>query len=187
MKHTRVRVPVMALSLVSLISLLSFVSVREVTGPKTDAMVADWERAKAYTLEYLDAANDEVIAFKPTPEMRTFGQQMLHIAEANYGFGSAASGKANPITFGQLEKAADDYKTKEALKKAVMDSYDFIITAIKESDESKMGEGIKMFNRFDMSREVGFQKAFEHQTHHRGQTTVYLRLKGIKPPNEKLF
>jgi uncharacterized damage-inducible protein DinB len=43
-----------------------------------------------------------------------------------------------------------------------------------------------MFN-FEMTREVGFQKTFEHQTHHRGQTTVYLRLKGIKPPNEKLF
>jgi uncharacterized damage-inducible protein DinB len=30
-------------------------------------------------------------------------------------------------------------------------------------------------------------KAFEHQTHHRGQCTVYLRLMGIKPPYEKLF
>nr|WP_324497299.1 DinB family protein [Haliscomenobacter sp.] len=30
-------------------------------------------------------------------------------------------------------------------------------------------------------------KAFEYQTHHRGQTTIYIRLLGIKPPNEKLF
>jgi uncharacterized damage-inducible protein DinB len=30
-------------------------------------------------------------------------------------------------------------------------------------------------------------KGFEHQTHHRGQTTIYLRLKGVKPPQEKLF
>jgi hypothetical protein len=30
-------------------------------------------------------------------------------------------------------------------------------------------------------------KAFEHQTHHRGQATVYLRLKGVAPPNEMLF
>lgn len=36
-------------------------------------------------------------------------------------------------------------------------------------------------------RAVGIGKAFEHQTHHRGQTTVYLRLKGITPPAEKLF
>ena len=90
-------------------------------------MIADWERAKAYTLEYLSAASDEVITFKPTAEMRTFGQQMLHLSEANYGLGSAASGKTSPVAFGQLEKASDKYKTKEALTQVVMESYDFVI------------------------------------------------------------
>lgn len=155
--------------------------------PTVDVAVRDWERAKAYTLEYLNASTDEVITFKPTADMRSFGQQMLHIAESNYVFGAMASGKASPFTFGELEKAADTYKTKEALTKAVLESYDFIIAAIKGADKSKMGETIKVFNRFEMTRAVAFEKAFEHQTHHRGQTTVYLRLKGVTPPNEKLF
>jgi uncharacterized damage-inducible protein DinB len=30
-------------------------------------------------------------------------------------------------------------------------------------------------------------KCFEHQTHHRAQITVYLRLAGVTPPAEKLF
>ncbi|MDZ4709681.1 MAG: DinB family protein [Saprospiraceae bacterium] len=30
-------------------------------------------------------------------------------------------------------------------------------------------------------------KAFEHQTHHRGQCVIYLRLPGIEPPHELLF
>ena len=30
-------------------------------------------------------------------------------------------------------------------------------------------------------------KTFEHQTHHRGQATIYIRLQGIKPPEERLF
>jgi len=154
---------------------------------KTTVMIAEWERAKAYTLEYLSAADEEVIVFKPTPEMRTFGQQMLHLAEANYGFASAASGKTSPIKFGQLEKAADDYRSKDALTKALMESYDFVIAALKETEESQMDDSVKIFDRFEMSRETGFHKAFEHQTHHRGQTTVYLRLKGIKPPNERLL
>jgi len=153
---------------------------------KLDQMVADWERAKTYTKAYLDASTDEVINFKPTPEMRTFGQQMCHLAEANYGIGSHATGKAAPITWGALEKS-DQYKTKAALTKAVMDSYDFVIAAAKEMNEQKMTEKIKVFDKFEMSREVGLTKTFEHQTHHRGQTTVYLRLKGITPPNEMLF
>lgn len=177
---------VMTLALLAVVSLISFKSEKDVSGPKTNVMIADWERAKAYTLEYLNAATQEAIAFKPTPDMRSFGQQMLHLSEANYVLASAASGKQSPVTFGQLEKASDQYKSKEALTKAVMESYDFVISALKEFDETKLNESIKVFN-FDMSREVAFSKVFEHQTHHRGQTTVYLRMSGIKPPNEKLF
>jgi uncharacterized damage-inducible protein DinB len=148
-------------------------------------MIADWERAKAYTKEYLDASTDDAINAKPTAEMRTLGQQMLHLSEANYGISSAATGKANPITWGQLEKS-DQYKTKAAVTKAVMESYDFVIAGIKDMDASKMEEKIKLFN-FEMTRCQAINKCFEHQTHHRGQTTVYLRLKGITPPAEKLF
>ena len=180
--------PLIAVLFVAAASLISFNAVKH-SAPSTSkaAMIADWERAKAYTLEYLSAANDDVIAFKPTADMRTFGQQMLHLSEANYGLGSAASGTTSPVTFGQLEKASDSYKSKEALTQEVMKSYDFVISALKEFDESKMDEKITVFNRFEMTREAGFQKVFEHQTHHRGQTTVYLRLKGVTPPNEKLF
>jgi uncharacterized damage-inducible protein DinB len=44
-----------------------------------------------------------------------------------------------------------------------------------------------MFGRFDMTKGMALTKCFEHQTHHRGQTTVYIRLAGAKPPQEKLF
>jgi uncharacterized damage-inducible protein DinB len=178
-----------ALAVVASVStLLSFADSEQKaeSSVKLDQMVADWERAKAYTQAYLTASNDEVVNFKPTPDMRTFGQQMLHLSEANYNLASAATGKTSPITWGALEKS-DQYKTKAALTKAVMDSYDFVIAATKEMNEQKLAEQVKIFEKFDMSRELALAKVFEHQTHHRGQTTVYLRLKGLTPPQEMLF
>lgn len=148
-------------------------------------MTTDWERAKNYTKEYLDAMPDDGYAFKPTPEIRSFAEVMLHLADANYGFISAASGKASPLQ-GSLEKTMTD-KSKAAVTKAVMDSYDFVLASLKGMNDGQMAEQVKVFGRFDMPREQAVMKAFEHQTHHRGQTTVYLRLKGVKPPNEKLF
>ena len=175
---------VIAIAFASIIS-LSFTKFQKPVS-KSSELVADWQRAKAYTLEYLNASTNEAIALKPKAEMRSFGQKMLHLAEANYNLAASASGKQSPVTFGQLEKTSDQYKTKEALTKTVMDSYDFVIAAIKETDDMKMAEMVKIFN-FDMNRETAFRKVFEHQTHHRGQTTVYLRLAGLTPPNEKLF
>jgi len=172
----------------SVSTLLSFVDSerKSTSNAKLDQMVADWERAKAYTQAYLNASTDEVVNFKPTPDMRTFGQQLLHLSEANYNLASAATGKPSPITWGALEKS-DQYKTKAAVTKAVMDSYDFVIAAAKEMDEQKMSETVKLFDKFEMSRGAALSKTFEHQTHHRGQTTVYLRLKGLTPPQEMLF
>src|SRR5580698_6032458 len=60
-------------------------------------MVAEWQRAKLYTKSYLDAMPEDGYGFKPTPEIRSFAQQMLHLADANYVFATAASDKPNPI------------------------------------------------------------------------------------------
>ncbi|QJW92447.1 DinB family protein [Spirosoma taeanense] len=148
-------------------------------------MVADWQRAREFTKEYLDAMPEDGVNYKPNPEIRSFAEQMLHLASANFFFVSTATGKANPYAGKSLEKM-DDMKTKASLTKAVMESYDFAIDGLKGMNDAQMGEKVKFGNN-ELSRELAFAKAFEHQTHHRGQTTLYLRMKGIKPPNEKLF
>lgn len=147
-------------------------------------MVADWTRARDYTKEYLDAMPEDGYAFKAAPDIRSFAEQFLHLANANYAFASAATGVASTNTV-NLEKT-EAMKTKAACTKAVTDSYDFVINAIKAADPKKLGEAIKVFGR-DTTRGGALAKGFEHQTHHRGQTTIYLRLKGAKPPAEKLF
>lgn len=147
-------------------------------------MVEEWQRAKAYTKEYLDAMPADGYGLKPKPEMRSFAQQMLHLADANYGLVSMAIGKPSPLGKTSVEKTIP--QTKEATTKAVMDSYDFVIGALQGMTAVQAQEMVKFANK-DFTRLGLFGKAFEHQTHHRGQTTVYLRLKGVTPPGEKLF
>lgn len=153
--------------------------------PDLKQMIADWKRAKEYTKEYLDAMPESGINFKPTPEIRSFAEQMLHIANGNYAFAASASGTKNPNEGKDLEKVKE-LKTREALTKAVMESYDYVITSLQGLSEDKMKDPVKIFN-MEMSRGIAYERLFEHQTHHRGQTTIYLRLKGVKPPAEKLF
>ena len=159
---------------------------RTVTADPVTTLVADWTRARDYTKEYLDAMSEEGYSFKPTPDIRSFAEQMIHLASGNFGFISAATGIANPYQGKDLAKM-EELKTKAGLTKFVMESYDFAINAAKSVDLKKADEPIKLFNRFDTTRGAAWSKAFEHQTHHRGQTTIYLRLKGFTPPAEKLF
>lgn len=147
-------------------------------------MIKEWERAKAYTKLYLETMPDDGYDFKPNADIRSFADQLMHLANANYNFASLASGVKSPVERGSLEKSAD--KSKATTTKTVLDSYDFVINALKGMTDEQMKEIVKMGNN-EMSKELVFAKAFEHQTHHRGQTTIYIRMKGIKPPNEMLF
>ena len=153
-------------------------------------MVAEWQRAKDYTKAYLDAMPEDGYKFKPTPEIRSFAQQMLHLADANYLFASAASGKDNPLGISLARHdvlQTTSAETKEAVTRAVMDSYDFAISSLQAMTPEQLQETIKFGSRATITRSGLYGKGFEHQTHHRGQTTIYLRLKGVTPPAERLF
>jgi uncharacterized damage-inducible protein DinB len=152
--------------------------------------VAEWQRAKLYTKAYLDAMPEDGYGFKPTPEIRSFAQQMLHIADANYIFATVASDKPNPI--GQTLASHDVNEktvspTKEAVTKTVMNSYDWVITTLQNMTPDQLQETTKFGKHDNIARSALYGKAFEHQTHQRGQTTIYLRLKGVTPPAEQLF
>jgi len=146
-----------------------------------------WKRAKKWTLDYVDAMPEESLSFKPTPEIRSFAEQLLHLSYWNYGLLEGATGKPNP--FGKDEKEIEkksEYKTKAALRKVVEQSYDFVLAAITEMDDAKLPEQVTFFNS-KVTRLFALTTALDHQAHHRGQTTIYLRLKGVTPPGEKLY
>ncbi len=145
---------------------------------------SSWKRAKKWTLEYIDAMPDNALNFKPTPEVRSFAEQMLHLAFWNFGLIEAAGGKANPYGKKQedLEKR-EDMKTKAALRKVVAESYDSVLAEMNGLTEAKLLEQVSFFGR-KFTRLSVFSIALDHQTHHRGQTTAYLRLKGVTPPPE---
>ena len=168
--------------LFTFLAILAIASNLSAQTPKA-SLLKDWERARAFTKEYLDAMPESGYALKPTKEMRSFAGQMLHLADANYGIVGTAMEVAP--TAKDLEKSND--VAKASITDKVLASYDFAINAIKNYPDAKWGEMIKLFNRFDVSRGQVIDKAFEHQTHHRGQSTVYIRMAGATPPAEKLF
>ena len=147
--------------------------------------IKDWQRAKAYTKEYLDAMPKDKYNYKPQDSIRTFAQQMIHLAQGTISLMTSGTGKKVPDIINrrgleQMNLSADSVAFFVNL------SYDFAIEAVSEFDMNKFAERVKRGN-FDEPRVAWMMKAFEHQTHHRGQTTIYIRMLGIKPPNEKLF
>jgi uncharacterized damage-inducible protein DinB len=149
-------------------------------------MANDWQRAKDYTNEYLNTMPADKYSFKAVDTIRSFAQQMLHLAVANV-FLMATATDQPPLpwvsfTFEQNETA----QSSDSVVYYVNASYDYCLNAVKNSDPKKWKDKKSLFG-FETTNYALMQKAFEHQTHHRGQTTIYIRLNDIKPPQEKLF
>jgi uncharacterized damage-inducible protein DinB len=165
----------------SLLILITISSYAQLADSIKAQFIKDWQRAKAYTKEYLDAMPKDKFSFKAQDSV------MLHMAQGTISLMSAGSGKKVPAIINRrnLEQTESAWSS-DSITYFVNLSYDFAIEAIQEFDMSKAYERVKRGN-FDESRLAWIMKSFEHQTHHRGQTTIYIRLVGIKPPNEKLF
>ncbi|RYG04512.1 MAG: damage-inducible protein DinB [Chitinophagaceae bacterium] len=148
-------------------------------------MIADWERAKLYTKAYLEAMPKDKYGLKAQDSVRTFAQQMLHLAQGTVMLGSNGINKP-PIWPGANLEQSKTAQSADSVMYYTLASYDYVIEGLKALDVSKFwekaGRGTFMFTRY-----AWIEKAFEHQTHHRGQTTVYIRIAGAKPPQEMLF
>ena len=150
-------------------------------------MVSDWQRAKAYTIEYLNTMPTDKYSFQPVDSVkRSFAQQMLHLSAANAFLMATATGTKPPEHFGFDLEQRPGAQSADSVMYYVTTSYDFCINSVQSSDMSKWGEPVELFG-FKTTKYALMNKTFEHQTHHRGQTTIYIRLQGIKPPQEKLF
>ena len=147
--------------------------------------INDWERAKIYTIEYLNTMPANKYSFKATDSVRSFAQHMLHLAQSNVNTIAQVVGQPN-IFGNRVLEDSKTAQTKDSVMYYVVASYDLFIDGLKKMKMSSLPEKIK-FYFWEETRYALLLKAFEHQTHHRGQTTVYIRLLGLHPPQERLF
>ena len=149
-------------------------------------LINDWTRAKAFTKSYLDAMPEEYYGFKPTPEISSFAQEYLHLACVNVRYASMIDGTSDPCPYKNENeyKSDPERQSKQAVTEIVMQSYDDMLRAISEMDNK---DEITTYYGWYCTKECIARKGFEHQTHHRGKTAIYLRLKGITPPVEMLI
>lgn len=147
--------------------------------------IKDWERAKAYTVDYLNTMPADKYSFKATDSTRSFAQHMLHLAQSNVNTIHFVAGEPNTIGDRNLEESKTA-QTKDSVMYFIASSYNLFIHGINKMNMATLNEKIK-FYLWEETRFALLLKAFEHQTHHRGQTTIYLRLAGLHPPQERLF
>ncbi|OFV90548.1 MAG: hypothetical protein A3G76_07435 [Acidobacteria bacterium RIFCSPLOWO2_12_FULL_65_11] len=140
-------------------------------------LLNDWLSMKDAMMKIADAMPEEKFSFKTTPPQRTFGEQILHVADGNrIGMGMLGSGVAPPTIDMKATGKAD-------ILKALADSYDFGAAVISAQTDQSLLETVRtlpFLGATTRARVIWFD--LEHAWDIYGQMVVYLRVNGIVPP-----
>lgn len=136
-----------------------------------------WESIRGNVVRTAEAVPEDKYDFKPTPEVRSFRDQFVHIVEENYFFMGFVSGEKKAPPKGLT--------TKADIIKALNDSYDFGAKALAGlSDQTALEIVPLMGNRPGPRWSMALMNIIDNMDHY-GNLVVYMRLNGIVPPSSQ--
>ena len=122
---------------------------------------------------------EENYSFKPSPDVRSFGQLVGHVADAQYLFCSAAKDekKAPPGAEKSLTSKAD-------LVAALKEAFAYCDSAFAAMDDSKAVATTKFFGR-ERPKIIVLNFNTSHNNEHYGNIVTYMRIRGLVPPSSE--
>lgn len=147
--------------------------------PYTAAAKAQFDMIKGNLSKTAQKVPENLYSFKPTPEVRSLGELIGHVADANFAICAAAAGEKPPQSGFEKGKTA-----KADLTKGLNDSIAYCDKVIAGLDDKKGAETVNFFGGATPKLAV-FNFNIQHCNEHYGNLVTYMRLKGIVPPSSE--
>lgn len=122
--------------------------------------------------------SEEMYAYRPSDDVRTAGQILAHVANAQFVFCSSAAGENNPSQSNYEETAT----TKTDIVAALETGFSYcasVYEAMTDANGAKMQDFFG--NPMAASAILAFNSA--HNYEHYGNLVTYMRINGITPPS----
>jgi uncharacterized damage-inducible protein DinB len=151
------------------------VSIASAADKEIEIFAAHWRKSKALTLKVAEAMPAENYTYKPFADAQSFGGEMQHLAQAEGGY-------LGPLGKSRAPAAPKGDTSKTATLKYLTDTFDWsigVMGQLTSADLSKTfsGGGGPSVTGLDL-----LYGAMIHTAHTRGYAEMYLRNKGIVPP-----
>jgi uncharacterized damage-inducible protein DinB len=150
--------------------------------PELKVVLDSWNEVGRKLIAMAEDFPEDKYDFKPTPAQRSFAEQLLHAAGANYFFTNPVMGKEPPAA---EDPKRDQYKSKADIVAFVKKSFADGAAAIQSKGEKGLTTEVVYFAHqkarvLDMAYGL-----IEHSGEHYGQLVVYYRLAGLVPPESR--
>jgi len=138
-----------------------------------------WTDVREYLLQSAKDVPESLYTFRPTPEVRTFGELIAHVAGSQKMFCAMALGEKPPA-----ESAVEDSaKTKAAIVAALDASNTYCERAYGQSDAATAA-GAEIFGQH-RTRLYALLMNTTHDNEHYGNVVTYMRMNHMVPPSSR--
>ncbi len=140
----------------------------------------DYVTIRDYFIRAAEKMPEEDYGFKPSPDVRTFAQQVAHVADDQYNLCSPARGETRKAPYRDIETRLSKKADLVPALKAAFAYCDSAYDALTDSSGTEPSAGGYQRNRFSM-----LNWNLWHTWEHYGNIVVYLRMKGLVPPSSE--
>jgi uncharacterized damage-inducible protein DinB len=140
-----------------------------------EVFVNHWKKSKDFTLKVAEAMPAENYDYKPFADARAFGGELQHLGQAEgYYLGMLGKGRA------PAAPAKDT--SKDATVKYLTANYDWAIGVVGQLTSADLTKPFSPGRGPSMTGLDVLYQAMIHTAHTRGYGEMYLRNKGVTPP-----
>src|SRR6202166_5170185 len=151
--------------------------------PELKVVLDSWNEIGRKLTAMAEDFPEDKYDYKPTPSQRSFAEQLLHAAGANYFFTNLTLGEKPPA---EEDPKRDKYKTKAEIAAFVKKSFADGAAAIKAKGDKGMSDIVADPFEHQQVRISDMAYGFiEHSGEHYGQLVAYYRLSGLVPPESR--
>jgi len=151
------------------------------SNPLSADLKADYTTVKDYFIRSAEKMPEAQYSFRHTPEVRSFGQLVAHVADDQYNLCAPAKGEIRHAAYAEIEHTLT---TKADLVAALKKAFAYCDAAYDSLTDASATETVK-FNNRNQTRFEMLNWNIWHTWEHYGNAVVYLRLNGLIPPSSE--
>jgi uncharacterized damage-inducible protein DinB len=165
-----------AFQVILLAGLISAGAQRSAAQSFLDPVKSQWEATRNLVLTMAESIPEDKYDYKPTPEVRTVREQLIHLTQENHMFLSQVAGESS----GDLSRF-NNLKTRAEVLRALRESYEYGAKILAGLNEQTAMEMISFRNN-RVPRFAPILSNISDNQNHYGNLVVYVRLNGMVPP-----
>lgn len=153
---------------------------RAQSNPLSAEVRRDYQSVRDFFIRAAEEMPDSAYGFKPSPDVRSFAQQVAHVADDQYNLCAPAKGETRQAAYTAIESTLSTKADLVPALKAAFAYCDGAYDALTDASGAEMAPTMKQRTRFGM-----LNWNLWHTWEHYGNVVVYLRMNGLVPPSSQ--